>query len=135
MKLGFLGAGKMATALARGFIHAGLATADGILASDPYETARNAIAKDAGIKTTAANPEVLKFADVILLAVKPDQVNDVLAGARAQFTDRHLLISIAAGVTLARMEAALPANARVVRVMPNTPALRDCSPPSVSPFK
>ena len=123
MKLGFLGAGKMATALARGFIHAGLAAADSILASDPYEAARNAIAKDAGIKTTSANPEVLKFASVILLAVKPDQVNDVLAEARAQFTDQHLLISIAAGVTLARMEAALPPGARVIRVMPNTPAL------------
>ena len=123
MKLGFLGAGKMATALARGFIHAGLAAADSILASDPYEAARNAIAKDAGIKTTAANAEVLKFASVIVLAVKPDQVNDVLAEARAHFTEKHLLISIAAGVTLARMEAALPAGARVIRVMPNTPAL------------
>jgi pyrroline-5-carboxylate reductase len=123
MKLGFLGAGKMATALARGFIHAGLAAPDSILASDPYEAARNAIGKDAGIKTTASNPEVLKFASVIVLSVKPDQVNDVLAGARAQFTEQHRLISIAAGVTLARMEAALPAGARVVRVMPNTPAL------------
>jgi pyrroline-5-carboxylate reductase len=123
MKLGFLGAGKMATALARGFIHAGLATADGILASDPYEAARVAIGKEAGIKTASANPEVLKFANVLVLAVKPDQVNDVLAEARPLFTDKHLLISIAAGVTLARMEAALPPGARVIRVMPNTPAL------------
>ena len=123
MKLGFLGAGKMATALAGGFIQAGLATTDSIVASDPYEAARNAIAKDAGIKTATANADVLKFANVILLAVKPDQVNDVLAEARPQFTEKHLLISIAAGVPLARMEAALPAGARVVRVMPNTPAL------------
>jgi pyrroline-5-carboxylate reductase len=123
LKLGFLGGGKMATALAKGFIHAGLATADSILASDPYEAARKAISRDAGIKTTAANVEVLEFASVIVLAVKPEQVNDVLAEAQPVFTDKHLLISIAAGVTLARMEAALPAGARVVRVMPNTPAL------------
>jgi pyrroline-5-carboxylate reductase len=123
LTLGFLGAGKMATALARGFIHAGLTTADSILASDPYEAARSAISKEAGIKTTAANLEVLKFASVIMLAVKPDQVSDVLSEARPVFTDNHLLISIAAGVTLARMEAALPAGARVIRVMPNTPAL------------
>jgi pyrroline-5-carboxylate reductase len=123
MKLGFLGAGKMATALARGFIHAGLATADGILASDPFEAARVAIGKEAGIKTASANPEVLKFASVLVMAVKPDQVNDVLAQARPFFTDKHLLISIAAGVTLARMEAALPPGARIIRVMPNTPAL------------
>jgi pyrroline-5-carboxylate reductase len=123
MKLGLLGAGKMATALARGFIHAGLATAESILASDPFEAARNAIGRDAGIKTTASNPEVLKFAEIVVLAVKPDQVNDVLAGVRAEFTDRHVLISIAAGVTLARIETALTPGARVIRVMPNTPAL------------
>jgi len=123
MKLGFLGAGKMASALARGFIHAGLATADSIIASDPYEAARDSIAREAGIKTATATADVLNFANVILLAVKPDQINDVLKEARPHFTEKHLLISIAAGVTLARMESALPEGARVVRVMPNTPAL------------
>lgn len=123
LKLGFLGAGKMASALAKGFVHSGLSTAESIIASDPYESARAAIAKDAGIRTTTSNLDVLEAADVIILAVKPDQVNDVLAELRPNFTPKHLLVSIAAGVTLARMEAALPASARVVRVMPNTPAL------------
>jgi pyrroline-5-carboxylate reductase len=123
MKLGFLGAGKMASALAKGFIHAGLATGDSIIASDPYEAARTSIAKDAGIRTTASNLDVLKASEVMILAVKPDQVSAVLAEAHPQFTGKHLLISIAAGVTLARMESALPAGAKVVRVMPNTPAL------------
>src|SRR5207247_1508318 len=122
-KLGFLGAGKMATALTKGFIQAGLATAESILASDPYEAARLAIAKEAGIKTATRNPDVLKFANVLLLAVKPDHVNEVLAEARSDFTDQHLLISIAAGVPLAGLENLLPAGARVIRVMPNTPAL------------
>ena len=135
LKLGFLGAGKMAAALARGFIHAGLVGAADVLASDPYEAARAAIGKDSGIKTTASNSEVLKFANVILLAVKPDQVNDVLAEARAHFSEKHLLISIAAGVPLARMEAALPAGARVIRVMPNTPALVGASASAFSPGK
>lgn len=123
MKLGFLGAGKMASALAKGFIHAGLATGDSILASDPYEAARASIAKDAGIRTTDSNLEVLKTSAVIILAVKPDQVSAVLGEAHPNFTEKHLLVSIAAGVTLARMESALPAGAKVVRVMPNTPAL------------
>ncbi len=123
MKLGFLGAGKMASALAKGFIHAGLATSDSIIASDPYEAARASIAKDAGIRTTASNLDVLNASEVIILAVKPDQVSAVLAEAQPHFTGKHLLISIAAGVTLARMESALPAGAKVVRVMPNTPAL------------
>ncbi len=123
LKLGFLGAGKMAAALAKGFIHAGLSKADSILASDPFEAARGGIARDTGIRTTASNAEVVAFADVLLLAVKPDQVNDVLAGIKPQFTANHLLVSIAAGVPLARMESVLPDGARVVRVMPNTPAL------------
>jgi pyrroline-5-carboxylate reductase len=123
LKLGFLGAGKMASALAKGFVHAGLVGADGIIAADPYEAARSAAAKDCGIKTTLSNPEVLKFANVLVLAVKPDQVKDVLAEVRPHFTSSHLLISIAAGVPLNRMEQALPEGARVIRVMPNTPAL------------
>lgn len=123
LKLGFLGAGKMASALAKGFIHAGLATAESILAADPFEAARHAIAKDSGIKTATSNLEVVKFATTTVLAVKPDQVSDVLTEIRPAFTGEHLLISIAAGVTLARLEAGLPAGARVIRVMPNTPAL------------
>lgn len=135
LKLGFLGAGKMASALAKGFIHAGLSAADSIIASDPYAAALTAIAKDAGIKTAASNLDVLKFANVILLAVKPDQVNNVLAELKPHFTDKHLLISIAAGVTLARMESALPPGARIVRVMPNTPALVGASASAFAPGK
>ena len=123
LKIGFLGAGKMASALARGFIHAGLAPAEALIASDPIEAACAALAQDAGIKTTGSNADVLKAAQVIVLAVKPDQVASVLAEARPHFTEKHLLISIAAGVTLQRLESALPEGARVIRVMPNTPAL------------
>ncbi len=87
------------------------------------EAARAAFTRETGAKTTASNSDVLKFANVLILAVKPDQVAGVLAEQRGLFTNGHLLISIAAGVTLAKMEAALPAGTRVIRVMPNTPAL------------
>src|SRR5437016_4262816 len=123
LTIGFLGAGKMATALAKGFIHANLAGADQIIASDPIDAARSAFAREAGAKTTASNLEALKFAGVLLLAVKPDQVADVLEEVGGEFTEKKLLVSIAAGVTLARLEAGLGAGARVIRVMPNTPAL------------
>jgi pyrroline-5-carboxylate reductase len=123
LTVGFLGAGKMATALARGFIQAGLAKAEQIIASDPVEAARSAFAKEVGARTTAFNPDVLKSANVLLLAVKPDQVADALKEMRSHFTEKHLLISIAAGVTLAKLEAGLGSDARVIRVMPNTPAL------------
>ncbi len=123
LTLGFLGAGKMGTALARGFIRAGLADAGNIIASDPIEAARTAFARESGAKAAASNAEVVKFASVLLLAVKPDQVSGVLAEIRDQFTDKHLLISIAAGVPLAKLEGGLNPGARVIRVMPNTPAL------------
>jgi pyrroline-5-carboxylate reductase len=127
LKIGFLGAGKMATALARGFVQAGLVKAEDILASDPYEAAREAFAREGGGRSTASNIEVAEFASVLVLAVKPDQVNAVLGEIRPRFTAGHLLLSIAAGVPLARMEAALGPKARIIRVMPNTPALLGAS--------
>jgi pyrroline-5-carboxylate reductase len=123
LSIGFLGAGKMATALAKGFVRAGLVTPKQVIASDPVSAAASAFAKEVGAKTTASNPDVVKFADVLILAVKPDQVSGVLGEIRECFTEKHLLISIAAGVPLARIEAGLGAGARLIRVMPNTPAL------------
>jgi pyrroline-5-carboxylate reductase len=121
--IGFLGAGKMATALAKGFVQAGLVTSDQLIASDISEAARAAFAKETGAKTTASNPDSVKFAHILILAVKPDQVAGALAEIHEHMTEKHLLICIAAGVTLARLEAGLGKDARVIRVMPNTPAL------------
>ena len=123
LTIGFLGAGKMATALAKGFVQAGLVTPRDLIASDPVAAATDAFARETGAKTTAFNPDVASRARVLILAVKPDQVRAVLGEVREQFTDEHLLISIAAGVTLARLEEALGTGARIIRVMPNTPAL------------
>jgi len=122
LTIGFLGAGKMATALAQGFIRAGIAAAKQVMASDPSEPARAAFNRETGAKTTPSNLAVAEFAEVIVLAVKPDQVSGVLADIRSQFTEKHLLISIAAGVPLAKVEAGL-GGGRLIRVMPNTPAL------------
>src|SRR3954447_3318648 len=123
LTIGFLGAGRMGTALAKGFIQAGLVTADQIIASDPMAGACAEFGKEVGAKTTASNVEVAKFAKVLILAVKPHQVGEVLGEIREHFTDQHLLISIAAGVPLAKLEGGLGAGARAIRVMPNTPAL------------
>jgi pyrroline-5-carboxylate reductase len=123
LTIGFLGAGKMATALAKGFVRAGIVTAGQVTASDPSAAARASFAKEVGAKTTASNPNVAKFAAVLVLAVKPDQVGGALADLRDHITAKHCLISIAAGVPLTKLEAGLGAGARVIRVMPNTPAL------------
>ena len=84
LKLGFLGAGKMATALARGILKAGSLTPDDLMASDPYDAARAAIAKEAGIRSTASNLDVLKFAQVLFLAVKPEQVAKIRKAEEAR---------------------------------------------------
>ena len=123
LTIGFLGAGKMATALARGFVKAKLVAPERIIASDSIESARSAFANEVGARTTGENLQVLQSADVIILAVKPDQIENVLRQISPGLSAGHLLISIGAGVPLARMENSLPANARVIRVMPNTPAL------------
>jgi pyrroline-5-carboxylate reductase len=123
LKIGFLGAGKMASALAKGFIRADLTVPDSVIASDIAESARATFARETGGRAVPSNLDVLLAAKVLVLAVKPDQVNGVLWEIRESFTPAHLLISIAAGVPLVRLENGLPANSRVIRVMPNTPAL------------
>jgi len=123
LTIGFLGAGKMATALAKGFIRAKLISPGQLRASDPSPAARDAFGRETRALTTASNQEVVGFAKVLVLAVKPDQVHTALTEIRPQFTKQHLLISIAAGTPLSKLESILGATARVVRVMPNTPAL------------
>src|SRR6186713_3373940 len=119
LTIGFLGAGKMATALAKGFVAAGLTTAKQIIASDPVDAARKYFSKETGAKTTNSNLEVVRFADVLVLAVKPGNVAELLQEIRGSFTEKHLLISIAAGVPIAKLESGLSSSARVIRVMPN----------------
>ncbi len=123
LSIGFLGAGKMATALAKGFVRAGLVRAEEIIASDASGEAAAVFAKEIGANTTGFNPDVARAARVLILAVKPHQVQSVLAEIRDGFTDEHLLMSIAAGVTLETLKAGLKPGARLIRVMPNTPAL------------
>jgi pyrroline-5-carboxylate reductase len=123
MKIAFLGAGKMASALASGFVRAGLTQPDSIIASDPIPASREGFANATGGKAAAWNVEAAQFARIIIIAVKPDQVAQVLLEVADTLTWEHLVISIAAGVTLASLEEELPPGTRVVRVMPNTPAL------------
>ena len=126
-RIAFIGAGKMATALARGFLTAGLVTVDQITASDPYPAAAEQFAKQTGVATRPTNHDAVMGASVVIVAVKPQQMGQVLAELKGANSSGKLVISIAAGITLARLSdglgAGLDAPARLVRVMPNTPCL------------
>ncbi len=120
---GFIGAGKMAGALIQGLIRAGLASPATITASDPHEPARVAIATSAGIHVSDDNREVARTADVLVLAVKPQQMRAVFEEVQPDLSARTLVISVAAGTTLATLADGLGPDCRLVRVMPNTAAL------------
>ncbi len=120
---GFLGAGRMASALAGGMVESGLIKGRQLIVSDVMQAALKSFTKSTGGRTAKSNAEVLRKADIIIIAVKPHQVIELLNELSDQITSKHLFISIAAGVSLAQLEEALGHKARVIRVMPNTPAL------------
>ena len=118
-KIGVIGAGKIGSAIVRGVIRAGLVTKDQVMASDVSDDLRQAVAKEVGIRVTADNGKVCDFADIVMLAVKPQILDSVVKEIAKKLGKRKLLVSVAAGVPLSRIEAQLTQGARVVRVMPN----------------
>ena len=132
-RIGFLGAGKMATALARGWMHAGLITREKITASDPVEVARQAFQKETGAACGESNKAVVEKSDILILAVKPQNMAALLSDVGAGVGKGHLVISIAAGVTLDQLMSSLGRDRRIVRVMPNTPCLVGASASAYSP--
>jgi pyrroline-5-carboxylate reductase len=109
--------------LIRGVLAAGLYRADQLWASDVEARKRAALRRRFGIGVTADNAALVRGSKVIVLAVKPQNIDEVVAGLRGAVTSMKIFLSIAAGVTTARLEAGLGTPARVLRVMPNTPAL------------
>jgi len=119
---GFVGAGQMATALIRGMIRDGTPP-ESISASDPSPQSRAFLLGETGVSTFESNAAVIRDSDVIVLAVKPQMMAGVLAEIRPILTPNHLVVSIAAGITLASLAEGLGPDRRIARVMPNTPAL------------
>jgi pyrroline-5-carboxylate reductase len=122
-RIGLIGAGQMAAALASGFVKAGLTQAKTILASDPQSDARARFGQTTGGRTTGDNLQVVKESDVIFLSVKPQQIAQVSSELKGQLGADKLVVSIAAGVRLASLADRLGQTVRIVRVMPNTPCL------------
>ncbi len=123
-RIGFIGGGAMAEALAGGLIAGGV-SADRIHVAEPRRERCVELRERLGVAASADYAEAVRGSHLVVLAVKPDVVAAALATLRACDLDlgQPLWISIAAGVRLASLEAGLPAKARIVRAMPNTPAL------------
>ena len=122
LRIGFLGAGKMATALAKGWLPSA-----SICASDPVQAARDHFTSQTGVNTLADNIGVVAQSDVVVLAVKPQNMPELLNEIRAGVQSQHLLLSIAAGITIKQITDAVGNDRRIVRVMPNTPCLVNAS--------
>ena len=121
--LGFLGTGNMAEALLKGILRAGVFRADAIWGSDPRKSRCEVMKERYGIAVTTHNLDVVRKANLVVLSVKPQVLVSVCDEIAPHLKPRALVISVAAGVPLAVLQAHLPQGTRIVRVMPNTPAL------------
>ncbi len=122
-KIAFIGAGKMATAIIKGLLKSDLFDKNHIVASEPNIEYAHKVEKELGIKIVHNNREAVSQADIILLAVKPFVVKGVLTEIEDKIDDSKLIVTIAAGISSNKVEEILEKKARVVKVMPNTPAL------------
>jgi pyrroline-5-carboxylate reductase len=121
MTIAFLGAGKMASALIHGLIRAGGCAPGDITAASPDPSHLQTLRDSAGINVTESNADAARAADTVILCVKPKEAASALAQASGAL-DGKLLISIAAGLRISSLQQHAPAS-RIVRAMPNTPAL------------
>lgn len=122
-KIGFIGGGNMAEALIRGLLHSHSVQPEQVRASDVKPERLAELHTRYGIETTAENEALAEWADVLVIAVKPQIVDRVLGPLAEGLTPTDLVISVAAGVPIEALEARLPDGARVIRTMPNTPAI------------
>ncbi len=117
--IGFIGGGNMAEAIIKGIL---AKHGRDIMVSEPVDKRRAYLEKTYNIKTTPSNKEVVKNCNIIILAVKPQNMDNVTAGISDEISNDKLVVSIAAGITLAYLSSRLKTT-KIIRVMPNTPAL------------
>lgn len=123
MKLGFIGTGNMASAIMGGVIKNEIIKADEIIGSDLFAPGREKVKSQFGIHVTESNKEVVEKAEVIVLSVKPQFYADVIAEIKDIIKDNQIVITIAPGKTLAWLEEQFGKAVKIVRTMPNTPAM------------
>ena len=122
IKIGFIGCGKMAGAIIKGTITSKFLQTDNLKGSEINSEIAESAEQRLGIKVITDNKTLAKDSDIIFIATKPNYVPDVLEEIKTELTPEKLLVSIAAGVSTEKIEN-IVGNQRVIRVMPNTPAL------------
>jgi pyrroline-5-carboxylate reductase len=132
-RIGMLGAGNMAGALIRGLLASGTVRPEQVRASDVRRERLEELEKTYRIVTHSDNQELVRWANLVVLAVKPQVIDRVLEQLAGAFAPDTLLVSIAAGVPIRSLEARLPAGVRVVRAMPNTAAIALAGATGVAP--
>ena len=123
MRLGFIGTGNMASAIIGGVIKKGIVTAEDIMGADVFAPGRERAKAQFGIAVTDDNKEVVRCSDVIFLSVKPQFYADVIQGIREEIRPEQIIITIAPGKTLEWLKEQFARDVKIVRCMPNTPAL------------
>ncbi len=121
--IGFIGSGKMAGAIIKGLLKSGFTTPEYLLATQAETEGINEKSAELGVEIILDNKILAQRSDIIFVATKPNQVIDVLKEISSFITSEKLIVSIAAGVKTEKLEENLPLQSRVIRVMPNTPAL------------
>ncbi len=131
--IGMLGAGNMAGALIRGLLASGTVTPEQVRASDIRQDRLDVLEQQHGIATTKDNRALVQWADLVVLAVKPQVVDRVLDQVGDAFSPHTLVVSIAAGVPIRAIESRLAEGVRVVRAMPNTAAIALAGATAIAP--
>lgn len=120
--VGIIGAGNMGEVLIRGLIQSGKVKKSDIIASDANQERLATIAKTYGIRTTASNVELVEKASIVIIGVKPQNVDSLLNELATSSHENHLFVSIVAGVTAERLAEKMHHKSGIIRVMPNAPA-------------
>lgn len=123
MRIGFIGTGNMASAIMGGIISHGLAKADEVMGADVFAQSREKVEKQFGIKTTEDNLEVVRKSDIVFLSVKPQFYQEVISQIAGEVRDEQIIITIAPGKTLSWLSDQFGKKVKIVRLMPNTPAM------------
>ena len=123
MKIGLIGCGNMAKAIMQGFISTGTFAPEEIIASDKSRDVLDAAADKLGIRTTTNNSELVLESEMIMLAVKPQVIESVITEIADVVSEQKLIISIVAGQSIRKLEELFGGNVKLIRTMPNTPAL------------